>query len=97
MCYSSHMTVPISALQRNAAEVVRRVAASGMAEEITDRGRVVAILAPPPAAEGLDRLRQAGAVRSAKPGRLHEVIEAAGVLPEIGLMAALEEQRDTDR
>ena len=97
MCYSSHMTVPISALQRNAAEVVRRVAASGMAEEITDRGRVVAILAPPPAVEGLDRLRQAGAVRSAKRGRLQEVIEAAGVLPEIGLMAALEEQRDTDR
>jgi antitoxin (DNA-binding transcriptional repressor) of toxin-antitoxin stability system len=91
------MTVPISALQRNAALVVRRVAASGVAEEITDRGRVVAILAPPPRAEGLERLRQAGAVRDAKAGRLYEVIEAAGALPEIGLMEALEEQRDTDR
>jgi hypothetical protein len=68
-----------------------------VAEEITDRGRVVAILAPPPRAEGLERLRQAGAVRDAKAGRLYEVIEAAGALPEIGLMEALEEQRDTDR
>ena len=91
------MGTPISALQRNAARVVRRVAASGVAEEITDRGRVVAILAPPPHAEGLDRLRQAGAVREAKPGRLYDVIKAAGSLPEIGLTEALNEQRDSDR
>lgn len=91
------MTVPISALQRNAALVVRRVAASGVAEEITDRGRVVAILAPPSRTEGLERLRQAGAVRPAKPGRLFDVIEAAGDVPDIRLMDALTEQRDTER
>ena len=91
------MSTPISALQRNASLVVRRVAASGVAEEITDRGRVVAILAPPPRAEGLERLRQAGLVRPAKPGQLYEVIKELGTLPEIGLMDALQEQRDTDR
>lgn len=91
------MSTPISALQRNASLVVRRVAASGVAEEITDRGRVVAILAPPPRTEGLERLRQAGAVRPAKPGGLYEVIKELGTLPEIGLMDALQEQRDTDR
>ncbi|TMD04187.1 MAG: hypothetical protein E6J01_13800 [Chloroflexi bacterium] len=91
------MATPISALQRNAARVVRRVAASGVAEEITDRGRIVAILAPPPRTEGLERLRQAGAVRPAKSGGLYDVIKAVGKLPEIGLMEALKEQRDTDR
>jgi antitoxin (DNA-binding transcriptional repressor) of toxin-antitoxin stability system len=97
LCYNTHMSTPISALQRNASLVVRRVAASGVAEEITDRGRVVAILAPPPRTEGLERLRQAGAVRPAKPGQLYEVIKELGTLPEIGLMDALQEQRDTDR
>lgn len=91
------MSIPISALQRNASVVVRRVASSGLAEEITDRGRVVAILAPPPRTEGLDRLRQVGAVRPAKPGRLDEVIRELETLPEVGLMEALQEQRDTDR
>jgi antitoxin (DNA-binding transcriptional repressor) of toxin-antitoxin stability system len=97
LCYNTHISTPISALQRNASLVVRRVAASGVAEEITDRGRVVAILAPPPRTEGLERLRQAGAVRPAKPGQLTEVIKGLEILPEIGLMDALQEQRDTDR
>ena len=39
----------------------------------------------------------AGAVRPAKPGQLYEVIKELGTLPEIGLMDALQEQRDTDR
>jgi antitoxin (DNA-binding transcriptional repressor) of toxin-antitoxin stability system len=91
------MATPISALQRNAALVVRRVAASGVAEEITDRGRVVAILAPPPQASGLERLRQQGAVRPAKKGRLSELLKMLSGLPEIGLTEALQEQRDTDR
>lgn len=90
------MAVPISELQRNASSVVRRVAASGIAEEITDRGRVVAILAPPPRSEGLERLRQAGAVRPAKPGRLDEVIKQPGNVAEVRLMEALQEQRDTE-
>lgn len=96
-CYNTHMSTPISALQRNASRVVRRVAASGVAEEITDRGRVVAILGPPPRTEGLERLRQAGAVRPAKPGRLSEVIKEFGRLPDLGLTEALQEQRDTER
>jgi len=36
-------------------------------------------------------------VLPAKPGRLYEVIKELGTLPEIGLMDALQEQRDTDR
>ncbi len=91
------MAVPISALQRNASSVIRRVAGSGIAEEITDRGRVVAILAPPPRSEGLERLRQAGAVRPAKPGRLDGVIKQLGNVAELRLMEALQEQRDTEQ
>lgn len=91
------MATPISALQRNAALVVRRVAASGVAEEITDRGRVVAILAPPPTVSGLERLRQQGAVRPAKNGRLSDLLDMLADLPDIGLTEALREQRDTDR
>jgi antitoxin (DNA-binding transcriptional repressor) of toxin-antitoxin stability system len=97
MRYFPHMPTPISALQRNAADVVRRVAASGVAEEITDRGRVVAILAPPPLAKGLARLRQAGAVRAAEPGGIAEVVEAMTDLPSVNLTKALAEQRDVDR
>ena len=91
------MPTPISALQRNAAGVVRKVVASGVAEEITDRGRVVAILAPPPAAEGLARLRQSGAVRPPEPGGIAEVVDALDDLPALNLARALAEQRDTDR
>ncbi len=90
------MSIPISALQRNAAEVVRRVAASGVAEEITDRGRVVGLLAPPLVGGGLDRLREAGAIRPAQRGGLAEVLGDLADLPAIGLTRALEEQRDTE-
>ncbi len=91
------MTIPVSALQRNAASVVRQVAASGIAEEITDRGRVVAVLGPPPVAEGLEWLRLSGAVRTAEAGGIAEVLELAGDLPSIALATALQEQRDTER
>lgn len=91
------MSVPISALQRNAAAVVRRVAGSGVAEDITDRGRVVAVLSPPPAATGLARLRQAGVVRPATPGSIAEALEAAVAPLPAGLAAALAEQRDSER
>jgi prevent-host-death family protein len=91
------MSTPISALQRNAAEVVRRVAASGIAEEITDRGRVVAVIAPPPEETGLERLRRMGAVREAKPGALREWLELNPEIAIPGLTKALEEQRDTER
>jgi antitoxin (DNA-binding transcriptional repressor) of toxin-antitoxin stability system len=90
------MAIPISALQRNAAEVVRRVAASGLAEEITDRGRVVGLLAPPPPVDGLERLRQSGAVRRAEPGGIRPLLTELADLPSIGLQQALEEQRNTE-
>jgi len=90
------MAVPISALQRNAAEVVRRVAASGVAEEITDRGRVVGLLAPPPLVDGLERLRQSGAIRRAEPGSIAELLAEMADLPSLGLPQALEEQRNTE-
>lgn len=91
------MPTPISALQRNAASVVRKVAFSGAAEEITDRGRVVAVLVPPPRATGLERLRQLGATRPADPARLADVLASLGDVPPVGLVGALAEQRDSER
>ena len=91
------MGVPISALQRNAAEVVRRVAASRQSEEITDRGRVVAVIAPATRHTGLEALRQAGAVRPAKPAPRSELLQDITKLPSLDLPAALREQRDTER
>jgi prevent-host-death family protein len=91
------MTIPVSALQRNAAEVVRRVAASGVAEEITDRGRVVAVIGPPPALRGFRRLVEAGAVRPAEPGGVLDLLDELDRLPLLALGGALDEQRDTTR
>jgi len=91
------MSIRISALQRNAAEVVRRVAASGKAEEITDRGRIVAVISPPPAITGLERLKAAGLVRPPEPGALARGLDMSRPLPAVDLMGALAEQRDTDR
>ncbi len=97
--HDTHMSIPITALQRNAAEVVRRVAASNVAEEITDRGRVVAVLSPPPRATGIERLRQAGTTRSAVPGALSMAIASTSTeeLPSVGLVDALVGQRDAER
>ncbi len=91
------MSIPISALQRNAAAVVRKIAASNIAEEITDRGHVVAVLCPPPQVTGIERLRQAGLTRPAVPGALAEAIASLDVLPSVDLSGALAEQRDDDR
>lgn len=91
------MSTPISALQRNAAEVVRRVSASGVAEEITDRGRVVAVLGPAPRATGLDRLRQAGMTRPADRALLMEALDRAEAAPRVDLPGALAEQRELER
>lgn len=71
--------------------------ASGTPEEITDRGRVVAILAPPPESSGLQRLREAGATRPAVHGAVADALKATDDLPEVGLSEALAEQRDTER
>ena len=91
------MTIPISALQRNAAEVIRRVAGSGISEEITDRGRVVAVLSPPVRADGMERLRRMGMTRSPDAHALTRALEQVDSLPALALSEALAEQRDSDR
>jgi antitoxin (DNA-binding transcriptional repressor) of toxin-antitoxin stability system len=92
------MATSVSALQRNAASVVRRVAASGRAEEITVRGQVVAVLMPPPDVSPLDRMRHAGRIRPAVAHDLSALFaEIDAGPPTPGLMDALMEQRDTER
>lgn len=91
------MLLPISALQRNAAAVIRKMAASGVSVEITDRGRVVAILSPPPHASGLDRLRRIGVTRPGDPAEVAKVLARVDALPALGLVDALAEQRDSER
>jgi prevent-host-death family protein len=57
-------SVGIRELRQRASELLRRVEA-GETIEVTDRGRPVAVLAPLPEAEPLERLRAAGEVLSA--------------------------------
>lgn len=52
-------TVGIRELRQRASEVLRRVEA-GETFEVTDRGRPIALLAPLPEVEGLERLRSEG-------------------------------------
>ncbi len=53
------ITVGVRELRQRASELLRRVEA-GETIEVTDRGRPVALLAPLPDGEPLDRLRAAG-------------------------------------
>jgi prevent-host-death family protein len=64
-------TVGVRELRQRASELLRRVQA-GETIEVTDRGRPVAVLAPLPEAEPLERLRAAG-----------EVVPAAGKLDDL--------------
>jgi prevent-host-death family protein len=64
-------TVGVRELRQRASELLRRVEA-GETIEVTDRGRPVAVLAPLPDGEPLERLRAAG-----------EVIPAVGDLAEL--------------
>jgi prevent-host-death family protein len=57
-------TVGVRELRQRASELLRRVEA-GETIEVTDRGRPIAVLAPLPEAEPLERLRAAGDVTSA--------------------------------
>ena len=91
------MSVSISALQRNASEVVRKVAISGKAEEITDRGKVLAVLAPPPEATGLAKLRKSGQTVIGTGGSIRDFLRKVDGLPSVDLGRALEEQRDAER
>ena len=57
-------TVGVRELRQRASELLRRVQA-GETIEVTDHGRPVAVLAPLPEAEPLERLRAAGEVVAA--------------------------------
>jgi prevent-host-death family protein len=57
--------IGVRELRQRASELLRRVE-QGETIEVTDRGRRVAILSPPPEGSGLDRLRALGDVEAAK-------------------------------
>jgi prevent-host-death family protein len=63
--------IGVRELRQRASELLRRVE-RGETIEVTDRGRPVAILAPPPAGSPLERLRAAG-----------EIDEATGSVDEL--------------
>ena len=58
-------SVGVRELRQRASELLRRVE-QGETIEVTDRGRRVAILSPPPKGNPLDRLRALGEIESAK-------------------------------
>lgn len=57
-------SVGVRELRQRASELLRRVA-SGETIQITDRGRPVALLAPLPDGDPLDRLRASGEIEQA--------------------------------
>ena len=57
--------VGVRALRQRASELLRRVE-RGETIEVTDRGRRVAILAPPPEGGALERLRALGEIEPAR-------------------------------
>ena len=64
-------SIGVRELRQRASELLRRVQ-QGETIEVTDRGRRVAILSPPPTGGPLDRLRAMGDVDVAK-GNLDEL------------------------
>jgi prevent-host-death family protein len=58
-------SVGVRELRQRASELLRRVE-RGETIEVTDRGRRVAILAPPPEGSALDRMRALGELLPAK-------------------------------
>jgi prevent-host-death family protein len=71
-------SIGVRELRQRASELLRRVE-QGETIEITDRGRRVALLSPPPEGSALDRLRALGDVEPAK-GNLDD-LPAPLVLP----------------
>jgi prevent-host-death family protein len=57
-------SVGVRELRQRASELLRRVE-QGETIEVTDRGRRVAILAPPPEGRALDRMRALGEIEPA--------------------------------
>lgn len=66
-------SVGVRELRQRASELLRRVE-QGETIEVTDRGRPVAVLAPPPAGGALERLRAVGDLEPAR-GRLDDLPE----------------------
>ncbi len=73
-------SIGIRELRQRASELLRRVE-RGETIEVTDRGRRVAILAPPPDTTTLDRLRALGDVEPAK-GDLDDLPDPLVLAPE---------------
>lgn len=74
-------SIGVRELRQRASELLRRVE-QGETIEVTDRGRPVAILSPPPRGTPLDRLRAVGDVEPAK-GDLDDLPEPLVLAPGI--------------
>ncbi|RPI48427.1 MAG: type II toxin-antitoxin system prevent-host-death family antitoxin [Acidobacteria bacterium] len=74
-------SVGVRELRQRASELLRRVE-QGETIEVTDRGRRVAILSPPPEGNPLERLRALGDVEPAK-GDLDDLPEPLVLAPGI--------------
>jgi prevent-host-death family protein len=74
-------SIGVRELRQRASELLRRVE-QGETIEVTDRGRRVAVLAPPPDGSPLDRLRALGDVEPAK-GDLDDLPEPLVLAPAI--------------
>ena len=72
-------SIGVRELRQRASELLRRVA-QGETIEVTDRGRRVAILSPPPEGNPLERLRALGDVDPAK-GDLDDLPEPLVLAP----------------
>lgn len=64
-------SIGVRELRQRASELLRRVE-QGETIEVTDRGRPVAMLAPPPEGNPLQRMRALGEIESAR-GRLGDL------------------------
>lgn len=71
-------SIGVRELRQRASELLRRVE-QGETIEVTDRGRPVAVLAPPPEGNTLERMRAMGEIETGR-GRLGE-LPAPLVLP----------------
>ena len=74
-------SIGVRELRQRASEILRRVE-QGETIQITDRGRRVAILSPPPEGNPLDRLRAQGDIEPAR-GDLADLPEPLVLAPGI--------------
>lgn len=74
-------SVGVRELRQRASELLRRVE-QGETIEVTDRGRRVAVLSPPPEGTALDRLRALGDVERAQ-GDLDDLPEPLVLAPAV--------------